>query len=245
VSKSARRTLSLLSLIAEARGPVMLMEVARRAELDKSTTSRLLADLEDAGLVERDRRTRAYRIGPHGFALAGAITRNVDFRFVPRSRLEALRDLTCETVMIQMRSGTDRVVVGGIEGTHPMRRVVPLGEHHSLSRGASSRVLLSLLGADEVEELCAALELGPEDRRLIDAAIETVQRDGFLAERSDSTAGVCVLCVPLRPSGPESPAACLTISGPEERWTLERCRDAADDVLELVRGARTTVGEEA
>jgi len=239
VSKSARRTLALLNLMAEAPAPLGLMEVARQAELDKSTASRLLADLADAGLVERDERTRSFRLGAQALALAGAISRNADFRFLPRPRLEAIRDLTGETTMIQMRSGLDRVVIDGIEGTHPMRRVVPLGERHPLSLGPSSRVLLSLLPDAEIDAVCDELTVDSTQRGLIEESVAAIRRDGFVAALSDSTIGVCVLAVPLPPTVQDAPAACVTISGPKDRWTLDRALGAAEEIKALVtKGGR-------
>jgi DNA-binding IclR family transcriptional regulator len=240
MSKSARRTLTLLNHIAEAPTPLMLMEVARQAELDKSTTSRLLADLVDAGLVERDPRTRSYHLGAQAIALAGSIARNADFRFLPRTRLEAIRDLTGESVMIQMRSGNERVVVEGVEGAHPMRRVVPLGERHPLILGQSSRALLSMLPDDEVDAICAELLVSAEQRAVIDDGIATIRRQGYQAQLSDSTLGVCVLTAPLPWTATVGSVACITISGPMERWTLEHAEAMAEQVLGLISAPAAT-----
>src|ERR1700712_3658057 len=70
--QSVDRALRLLKAVAASREPSSAQELALRCELNRSTAWRLLATLEQHGLVERDAATGRYVVGYAAFQLATA-----------------------------------------------------------------------------------------------------------------------------------------------------------------------------
>src|SRR2546427_13284034 len=70
--QSLGRALEMLDLLANAGGELGVTELARRLEVHKSTASRLLATLQEHGLVEQNPASEKYRLGYGLVRLAGA-----------------------------------------------------------------------------------------------------------------------------------------------------------------------------
>src|SRR5215207_6156104 len=86
---SVARALALLDALAE--GPAGVNALARRLGVNPSSASRLLATLEQGGLVERDP-GGPYRLGLHILALADRVLSRLDVREPARAQLRALAE---------------------------------------------------------------------------------------------------------------------------------------------------------
>src|SRR5207245_10346332 len=71
--QSLGRALEMLDLLANAGGELGVTELARRVEVHKSTASRLLATLQEQGLVEQNPASEKERLGYGLVRLAGAV----------------------------------------------------------------------------------------------------------------------------------------------------------------------------
>lgn len=99
------KALELLDCFSRARPLIGLTDFARIAGLNKATCFRLLAELQDHGLVEQVGPAREYRLGPAVLRLA-----NLREAIVPRKAaalpvLRALADATEETAHLSMIEG--------------------------------------------------------------------------------------------------------------------------------------------
>src|SRR5438045_8967391 len=83
--------------------------LARHLEEHKSTGSRLLATLQEHGLVEQNPTTERYRLGYGLVRLAGSVVGELDLPRASRPVLEELAMRTGETVNLAILQG-DQVV---------------------------------------------------------------------------------------------------------------------------------------
>src|SRR5919106_749023 len=86
--QSVQRAAALLEAIAEAPEPQTAPDLAERCGLNRSTAWRILATLEDEGLVERDAATNRYSIG-HAVARLTS-TGTALLAWLPSEELEAV-----------------------------------------------------------------------------------------------------------------------------------------------------------
>src|SRR3954449_10099516 len=70
--QSVARAAELLKALGAGGGDASVFDLADRCGLNRSTAWRILATLEESGLVERDPRTGRYRVGYALVALAAA-----------------------------------------------------------------------------------------------------------------------------------------------------------------------------
>lgn len=147
------KALDLLQHFSTARPEIGLSQFCRLAKRDKATTYRYLQSLENAGFIEKNRHTKAYRIGPMVLHLAEMRELTVPRKEAARLPLDALAEATGETAHLSILSGTDLHVLMACESDkHSTRAVIDL----------------QILPLHATASGICALAFGPED--LVDAA---------------------------------------------------------------------------
>src|SRR3954467_4417567 len=150
--QSVARAAELLKAIGEHAGPASVFDLAHRCTLNRSTAWRILATLEDAGLVERDAATGRYAVGYALVALAagaghGALAR----RAHPLRR--ALADACAETASLAVSRALQLVYVDQVQAPHVMAANW-LGRPPPLHAPSTGKAFLTWL---HPEQLAAAL----------------------------------------------------------------------------------------
>lgn len=243
MSKSAERAIKLLKVLARNEGEMGLMELSAAAGLDKSTTSRLLRSLQSEHFVHRDPHSRLYRVGAGLLALTASITKRNRVLRVVHPFLERLRDLSGESTSFYLRLGDGRVCVDGVEGRHGNFRLLPLGEAAPLTAGGTtSKVILAHQSDDEIERVLQAAGIFGSEREVWNAHLKEARRNGFFASIGERTPHVATVSAPVRTA--TGVVAGVTISGPEDRWTMEAMtafaptlKEVADDLSALLQDA--------
>ena len=197
--QSVQRAAALLEAIAEAPEPQTAPDLAERCGLNRSTAWRILATLEDEGLVERDAATNRYSLGPAVARLTAAGTEAMPR--LARPHLEQLARRTGETVSLAVPRGLQLVYVNQVEAPHVMApdwlgRTVPL---HATSTG---KALLAWLPSEELEAVIAQplprftdstiTELGKLRQEM-----ERVRRRGYAVSRGELEGGLWGVSAPV------------------------------------------------
>jgi DNA-binding IclR family transcriptional regulator len=222
MSQTVERSFRLVECVARAEAPCGLVELASRADLDKSTAARLLAHLEERGVLKRDHASRRYSVGPALVSLGAIVTRKADLPTAARPHLDALRDESGETVSLHIRAGDERVCVAGAESRHVVQRVLTIGEPVALWEGPASKVILAFLtGDDRAAVLRGAQAAGHPAHRFADQ-LDAAARDGWLIAVGDRTPGVGAVCAAV--FDPAGVAGSIAVAGPAERWSPARMR---------------------
>src|SRR3954454_10850757 len=155
--QSVRRAASLLACFASAAGPLVLTDLARRTDLNASTTYRILQTLCTEGLLQREPDGERYLIGPVLAALGRAAITGSGML----DSLSVLRDLvvdTHESASLGARHGDEVVVRLRVESHEPLRFDRPPGVHVPLHASAMGKALLAF-GPDPVSDALAGLSL--------------------------------------------------------------------------------------
>ena len=93
------RTLSVLRVVAEAKGTVGVKDVADALGLPMSTSHRLLDLLLEAGFVQKEQIKRRYAIGSEFFRLANLIAHKTSYASLVQPILDELARETGETAL--------------------------------------------------------------------------------------------------------------------------------------------------
>lgn len=239
--------MTLLKVLARNENGMGLMDIASTAGFDKSTTARLLESLQKQAFVHRDPQSRLYRVGAGMLTLAVTITKRNRMLRLVHPFLERLRDLSGETTSFYIRMGDGRVCVDGVESHHGSVRLLPLGEAAPFTAGGtSSKVILAFQPDEEIDRILDAARLSSSDRTSWMEQIRAIRRDGYYAAIGERTAHVSTVSAPV--STRKGVAAAVTISGPDDRWTMDAMRtfaptlkEVADDLSALMQGADMSV----
>lgn len=121
------KALSLLQHFSIDRAEIGLSELCRMTSHDKATTYRYLQALEQAGFVEKNQLTRAYRIGPAVLHLAQVRELTVPRKEAADTSLITLAEQTGETAHISLLSGSQLHCLTSRESTrHSTRAIIDL-----------------------------------------------------------------------------------------------------------------------
>jgi DNA-binding IclR family transcriptional regulator len=236
-------------LIALEDGPRSLGRISQRTGLSKPTAHRLLASLAYRQMVIQDPVTVEYMLGPGCLRVADAIMRGTaGIGALVMPILEELEASTRETVALYVRAGLERICIGQVPSSQPVRYTAHVGATYPLHSGAMGKVLLAFSDDVERRELLERLPLAAltdttiTDRGRLEAEVGRIRDQGYSTSRGERASGVAAISAPV--FGPDGRLlAALAILGPDgrlsDRW-LDSIRPdlvaAAAACTERVRG---------
>ena len=244
MSTSAARTLDLMAFVAASERPLGLMELVEQSGLDKSTAGRLLSFLVQRGFLNRDPVTKRYTVGPAFIALGAAALNRWELKANAAAHLRRLCEVTGETSSLHLRVGDERICVAGVESSHPVRRVLTIGERVPLHASPTGKVILAFPDENDAKGPLAEARVAGSDVQVTERRFARIREQRHMIGVGDRTPGVGAVSVPLFEQD-GTPVASLTIAGPADRWTpsrMEEClpllRAAAEQIC-IAPGVRT------
>ncbi|MEM1274057.1 MAG: IclR family transcriptional regulator [Pseudomonadota bacterium] len=183
---SAAKTLELLSYFSELRPEIGLSQLCRLAGRDKATTHRHLQALEEAGFVEQNPSSKAYRLGPALLQFAQVRERTVPRKAAVEQPLKQLAEATGETVHVAVLSGTTLYALEQVESVKHSTRVLIDVQTFPLHATASGQCALAY-GPDELNSHALAKLTRFTDETITDA-------DTLLAEVAAAKARGFAIC---------------------------------------------------
>src|SRR6188768_1624167 len=154
--QSVDRAVSILELLAR-HGEQGVTEVAGELGVHKSTAFRLVATLEQRGLVEQTEDRGKYRLGVGLLRLAGATTARLDVVQEARPICRRLAQETGETVNIAVLSESSALYLDQVAGSSALQSHNWVGQHIPLHATSNGKVLLSGLDQPALEALLGKL----------------------------------------------------------------------------------------
>ncbi len=215
-TQSVDRAARLLTLVVEADEPISFTELAEEAGLARSTTSRLLAALENHRLLERD---------ASGYYVAGALFALYAVRHDPWEQVVRLAEPTMErigaetreTVNLATARGDTVVQIAQIDTTYMLgsrdwlQVAVP---PHCSALGKVLYAFDCLVAPDgELEQLTDRSLATSTD---LAAEIGLIRRRGYAVTHDELEIGLAAVAVPVSGLNGDVVAA-LGVSGPSAR----------------------------
>lgn len=240
--QSIERAFSILRVLA--RGPLGVTEIADRADLPKSTVSRILAALELEGAVTQVEAGGGYSIGPALATLGASAQPDAGLRSVIRPFLEELSMLTGGSSGFTIREGDTAYWVDDVDAGDELVKLADLtGQTFALHAIASGVAVLAQFSHDEIDAYVASHRVDADGWSLdVDALrrrIGDVGSDGAVVSREDLEPGVNTVAVPFRGPRGEWDGA-LYLQGPSFRFP-----DDGDErrIIKLVTEAASQVSD--
>lgn len=234
--------LAVLESFTIAEPVLGVTEIAGRVDLHKSTVSRILSGLAQAGYVERVADSGRYRLGLGVIALSGPLLAELDVRRAAESHLEQLTADTAETSAVCVWNGTAAVVVEQVASPHQVKHAATIGTRYDKVESSSVRVFLAELPPERAATLLDAGVLrhdtSPRSRGLTgEAHLEQVRRQGYAVNDGLTTVEEFGVSAPVRDYRGLA-VACITASAPRARIQRD---GSADEIAAAVRAAAGAV----
>lgn len=245
-NRSVEHALSILDLLAAAREPMRVTDVARELDITLPTASRLVSTLEARGYAAQDPATRRYTIGLRAFGLGQLAAAGRDLRTVALPHMRQLNEATGEVVHLGVYHDGAVVYVEKLDSRHAVAPSSAIGGRAPAACVATGKALLAYQAHDEIDRAIGAglrrpgggATASPEE---LAADLEETRRRGYAVNRESWREGVSGVASPVRDHTGVVRAGvgcCL----PSERLTAKAERAIVADVLETAAAISTDLG---
>ncbi|HAM26228.1 MAG TPA: IclR family transcriptional regulator [Microbacteriaceae bacterium] len=229
--QSVDRALVILEMLA-AQGDLGVTEMAKTLDVHKSTVSRLVATLEEHGLVEQLSDRGRYQLSLGVVRLAGATRGRLDLVTESRALSRTLAVQTGETVNLVVLSGRETLYLDQASSGSALQIHNWLGKRNPMHATANGRVLLAWLPEADIDRIIADItgpggDLAPLTAKTITDPVElrnsllAVREQGYSIVADELELGLTAVAAPIRGMG-GTVIASLSVSGPSFRLTGDR-----------------------
>ena len=202
---STVKALTVLETVAGAGRSIRLGEVARRADMTKPTTHRILQTLRDAGYVLSDGRGN-YSAGPRLLGLAGLTLRDVEYGRHVLPHLKRLRDQTGHTVHFALLAGDRAVYLEKVEPEGAYKLASRVGMQMPLHCTAIGKAILPELTEADArsrigeEPYVARTEATHRTWADLNADLQVIRERGYSIDDEENETNVRCVAAPVHDS---------------------------------------------
>lgn len=238
----------LLLALSAHTGPMGLKDLAQAAGMTAARAHPHLVSFGRLGLVEQDRHSGRYALGPAALQMGLTALHQQDAVRTAEDRAERLAQQTGHAVAVAVWGNFGPTVVRLIEARQPLLISMRAGTVMSLMHTATGRAFASSLTPDRLRLALAAasgavgdppgraVKPGPDEQALVEAARKDVRLHGVVRSKGRPIPGVNAFSAPcLDHLG--GPAVVITLLDREEQLPVEwsspsaqALRDAACEV---------------
>lgn len=208
-------------LLCLSNGTSTVTDIAHQCQLSKSTVHRLLKALEESLIVSQDPINHRYYLGPLITRLSAEPQNTHEYLITcSLEEMKHLSDVSEETITLSTMTGIQYVHLNEIQSKHDLRVIEEGRRIRPLFMGATTKVLLSQLGDDELKIVMKNIQIGQTtantvtDKDVLMAQVEEIRQQGYAVSRGEAVTGALCISVPIKDY--VLPVA-LSIVGPESR----------------------------
>lgn len=232
---TVERTMALLHVLETSPSDLGTNEIARRAGMNASSASRLLATLARDGWVSRSPDTGRFRLGPRLVELGNAALARVDVRDQCRPHLVQLAEGTGETATLSVPFGDGMVTVDFVQSPSSVRSVAQVGRPSIAHATATGKVYLAFTGPVPTGPLPAYTDRTITDGAILAAEVARIRHRGWAQSVGEREADLNAIAAAVLDSN-GALVAVLGVQGPSSRFGAKAMRRAADHLLRHVAG---------
>ncbi|HVO04976.1 MAG TPA: IclR family transcriptional regulator [Candidatus Cybelea sp.] len=221
-SRSVRRALEIFELMRKRGGPVVMTEITGTLGIPKSTAYDLVNTLTQTGYLAPAGRNGGWFLGHKLFELGMAYRAQVDLLKDGAEIVEALRDMTGETVQLSVLDGPWMLVLLKEEGVKPLRIISQVGSRVPVNWAAAGRLLVSDFDDGRLKKfLKDTARQSPSGKANTDIAslvseIRRFRKRGYAIEINEANEHAGCVSAPVIDGSGQCIAA-ISIAAPEQR----------------------------
>lgn len=197
------RGLVVLEKVIQAQRPISSSDLTEELDLPKPTLNRILQQLEEEGLLQRDPISRRYIPGYRARDMALGVLSHKALGAPRHAILQALSDEIGETCNCTMLDGNQTVYFDRVESNWPYRIQLPIGSKLPLHCTASGKLFLAYMKPRQRQRLLQAAPLKRytertiTDPELLAEELRRIEQDGVGVDNEEFLAGMVALAVPV------------------------------------------------
>ncbi|ODT80436.1 MAG: transcriptional regulator [Pelagibacterium sp. SCN 64-44] len=235
--KSLVKLVRVLECFSTNDRALTLAEICQRTGFPRSTTHRLLASLREVGFLEQDRERDRYRLGLKLFELGNTALSNFDLHREARPYVEALRQMTGQTVHLAVFDGYRAVVIRRADPA-PDNAMPVTSTFIENAPAHCTSVGKAILAWQPEEAVRRLIDNGLEkftvntitDEAQLRAELEKIRERGYSIDEAEHQPGLRCVGAPIRNQSGVVFAG-LSISGPAWKLPVENVEELSKVVI--------------
>lgn len=245
---SVAKALAIVEVLMGTEEPLGVRDVAEQLEINRTTTHRLMNALMHGGWVEKVTGTASYQLSLRFLALSRLASQHRDFAHEVRPTLEALADLSRETVHLGIFDGYEIVHVDRVDSPERVGISSKLGSRAMAHVTGLGKALLAASSDEVVNDYLRQARRFPMPYTVLDAKalrteIQLTRVREYAVDNEEDSLGVRCLGVAIRGAG-GIPLFAISLTGPSPRFTLDRLAACAPEAVARARALSLQFGWE-
>lgn len=242
------RAIAIMEEVVRSGSGVTVADIGKRLDIPKPTAHRLLAQLEQEGLIKRELDGRHLVPGPRMKQLAFGILANPSVSASLRSVLQRLSEQVGETCNLSVRNENEVIYFDRVETNWPVRVQLVQGSRLPLHCTASGKLFLALMPHEKRRVLIASLSLKPHTRHTattqeeLEKRLKLIERERISTDDEEFIEGMVAVAVPVYDRA-NNVLASLAIHAPSMRQPLEKLLDQVPLMREATRELESILEE--
>jgi DNA-binding IclR family transcriptional regulator len=227
-NNSIDKALTILSAFAPYNNEMGTIEISRKLGFHKATVSRILLNLTRHGFLHQNPKTKKFVLGPTILTLSGAVrlSLNNNMLHIAKPFIDELRDRIKETVVLEVISGENTIIVYIAEGPRPIRIAGTVGDILPAHVAAGAKAILAFSSPNVWKrffnaKLPSFTENTITDPKVLHKRFEEIRREGFAFDKEEHDIGINAIGAPIF-NNEEKPVASVVVAGPSQRITWDR-----------------------
>lgn len=241
-----QKAVRLMQVMLASDQPQPLTELADQLALPKPSVHRLISQLEEVGMIQRDFSGRGYTVGPTWLRLAvdalAVRARQPPVRAIMRRLVDTVQE-SCNLSILQEH---EVLYIERVECDWPLRMQLHAGSRVPAHCTASGKLLLAFMSARNRRKLIGGLHLKRytgstiTDADSLEAECKAIRERGISINNQEYHLGLIGVAVPvLRQDG--TVVAALAIHAPSFRMSVE----TALSQVTLLKQAAAEIADES
>jgi len=220
------RVIAIMEEITGADQSLTAAELDKRLDIPKPTIHRLLGQLEDEGLIQRELDGRHLGPGPRLRRMGLNILSSASLGAPRRALLERLAREVGETCNLSLLDGHQVLYFDRIETNWPVRIQLAPGSRLPLHCTASGKLFLAMMPPHRRHALLSSLTLEAHTpytlttEKALEEGLSQIARDSLSTDNEEFIEGMVAIAVPVY-DGVGQIRASLAIHAPRMRHSLE------------------------
>ncbi len=221
------KAFKILGLFSEKKASFSIKEICKLLGFNKSSTFRIVKNLEDAAFLTKDSNTGKYKLGFSIYHLGTMADSYTQIHKLARPFLKKLSDQCIETVHFAVLDQGKVLYIDKITGNRALAVTSKIGTKLPCHCTGVGKLLISDISEDELKEIIEEWglpKLTPNTITSLSALkkeLETIRKRGYSIDNEEAEMGLKCIAAPLINSKGRMFAA-ISISAPKERFNSEK-----------------------
>ncbi len=249
-NQSVVKALQVIEVLAESKGYMRLQDISRKLSLPPSTVLRFLNTLLTAGYVNQDPETLKYSLSIKLCRIGELVRSQISIRDIANPFIVHLSEKCRESSCLAIEEDMVVVYIDAVEGPDSMlktlQRIGKVAPMHCTGVGK-----LMLLNYDNIKigklienkGLPALTQNTITTKEKLLNELRIIKEQGYALDNEECEIGARCIAAPVRDFTGKI-IACVSISGPTSRLSMERINEIKDYVLDAAAGISKKMGNE-